>query len=899
MSHEILYTSAPKLLKAGVSGYGTVISTRGISSHLAEKLEGLSGYRWAFEQGDPQARLNPVCFSHVIITVAGQRYHVLSRVSDYGADYSGRSNKIAHHVALSDTELTPGGPAWLLKSTGFCESTWDQQTRVIETGRQPTRSVRSSADYSSWKRATGDAGWAGVLAETALPKERRPVHVIFPLGMDTLSLVEEALNLLPHRERWKVSFSTYYNSLPASIDCLWRFVLDGTPEAANLRRQPHQTIIDLCSKLGLPTGGELIERAREGWQPTLATSSATPTRLPSKDSPGATRPFAPSGPTMARSESSFTQQYRIDADVPDSIAPVYVPPVPSRYQATNTGTQTEASIGYRLPIWGTVIVCLLVAVASGVGGFKLGRQSIVPPKDDDQASTDTNSIREEKVAPAPVLPDSTASNKSPSNKLEADNGKSGQDRSDPTEEASGSLTSTKSEGKAKDDVRAESEVMSTVPKLSEKKDSSKESNGIELQLPSDWSNLSHYYPVSDNVQDFKPFVYGATALLGDSKDFPLKRNAKGEWEVLSSDGESPLAIFRWESNRVELKWQNASNRDDYYIFRKCLIQLEPTSKPVPLSSVSQIPAPSLLEAEADKTVNLAEELNLQALPLITFIGKWRLNNIDSAEFSLDASQDSVSAAALGPDFIELRILDSEKSHIATVKVQMKRQKLPKDKSVLSEVGFQLFAEMPLVAEMPTEGVDKKDEKVWNQRVRDGKSKENEKYTLEKMLADKTRFESGVKNAGLAKEILGERWKEDGTVAKDVKGDSKDDARVKALYESSKAFDKENLYTAIVNLVKNKDSTLSEVNRSILLEGINELENKSNEKLKLANRQIAWRQKMDVLTSLLKANGTLSATIWYECLVENQKTKTVVLAEVTTTSSKGDTSTELKTDDEEQ
>ncbi|MFO1004648.1 MAG: hypothetical protein U0929_01715 [Planctomycetaceae bacterium] len=266
MSHEILYTSAPKLLKAGVSGYGTVISTRGISSHLAEKLEGLSGYRWAFEQGDSKARLNPVCHSHVIITVAGQRYHVLSRVSDYGADYSGRSNK-THHVALSATELTAGGPAWLLKSTGFCESTWDQQTRVIETGRQPTRSVRSSADYSSWKSATGDAGWA---ERQRLRCRKNAVHVIFPLGMDTLSLVEEALNLLPHRERWKVSFSTYYNSLPASIDCLWRFVLDGTPEAANLRRQPHQTVIDLCSKLGLPAGGELIERAREGWQPTLA-----------------------------------------------------------------------------------------------------------------------------------------------------------------------------------------------------------------------------------------------------------------------------------------------------------------------------------------------------------------------------------------------------------------------------------------------------------------------------------------------------------------------------------------------------------------------------------------------------------------------------------------------------
>ncbi len=100
MSQELLYTSAPRGLKPGSSGFCTVASTQGMAAPLASALESLSAYRHVFRPGDPQVHRNPIAYSHVRLNAGGRTYCVLSRVADYGQDYSGRTNKLAHHVAL-------------------------------------------------------------------------------------------------------------------------------------------------------------------------------------------------------------------------------------------------------------------------------------------------------------------------------------------------------------------------------------------------------------------------------------------------------------------------------------------------------------------------------------------------------------------------------------------------------------------------------------------------------------------------------------------------------------------------------------------------------------------------------------------------------------------------------
>ncbi len=267
MTQELFYTSAPRGLRPGSRGFCTVMSTSGMAKNLADRLEAFSGYRHVFAPNDPQALLNPVVFSHLRITVGGKPFHVLSRVSAAGSDYTQRSNKFAHHVVLEPKELVPAGPAALLAAVGFMESAWEGEPRVIDSARQLPTVDAPAAVCDNWRSATGDAGWAGVLAETATKASSQIAAVIFQPGMDTLALVAEALGLLPVPLRWQVTFSTYFTKLPPDVECQWRFVLAGSPEAKAVERSRQALVINLCTPLGRAPDGPWVEAARTGTPP--------------------------------------------------------------------------------------------------------------------------------------------------------------------------------------------------------------------------------------------------------------------------------------------------------------------------------------------------------------------------------------------------------------------------------------------------------------------------------------------------------------------------------------------------------------------------------------------------------------------------------------------------------
>jgi hypothetical protein len=238
-----------------------------MARNLAEKLESMSGYRHAFPLHSPQAHLNPVNYSHLLVRVGGRRYHVLSRIANAGPDYTQRSNILAHHVALDDSELISSGPASVLATPGFCETAWDGPPQILPAGRQPKGIPVPIGDCGSWKAAAGDAGWAGVVAEHVLKNAKQPISVIFPPEIDTFRLLVEVFGLLPQERHWNVTFSTYYTKLPAGFECQLRFILDGTKEAVALRRRPHDAVIDLSSALGSAEGSKLVEVARTGGLP--------------------------------------------------------------------------------------------------------------------------------------------------------------------------------------------------------------------------------------------------------------------------------------------------------------------------------------------------------------------------------------------------------------------------------------------------------------------------------------------------------------------------------------------------------------------------------------------------------------------------------------------------------
>ena len=300
MSQELLYTSAPHGLKPGSRGFCTVLSTQGMPAPLANGLEALSGYRPVFPSSDSRAHLNPVVRSHVILPVAGRSWHVLSRIADYGLDYSQRTNKLAHHVVLDPGELTESGPAHLIGSSAFMRTEWDEEAKLV-----PPKTVKKTPAphigvCRAWKELTGDAGWAGVLAESFLREPERPVFLLYEPGQDLLPLIAESIALLPPERRWDVTFSTYFTGLPQGVNCTWRCLLKGSPEANQSLRFPKALRIDLTGdSIGTASGGYLVEAARDGVparfesqkhsaQPNSPVTAVTENDIPRSNSPAAT-----------------------------------------------------------------------------------------------------------------------------------------------------------------------------------------------------------------------------------------------------------------------------------------------------------------------------------------------------------------------------------------------------------------------------------------------------------------------------------------------------------------------------------------------------------------------------------------------------------------------------------
>ena len=267
--YEIYYTSAPSGLKRGTSGFCTVAATDGIPKPLLERLESLSAYRHHFAQGDGQ--VNPVSFGHYRLAAQGKEYHVLSRVCDSGVDHTHRTNAFAHHLALDKSELLLEGPAALLQTPRLMVAQWDSAVGPLSRASLPGAIETIPGPCTAWQALAGDAGYAGLLLESAIKSPTKPVCILFSPGQDMLPLIAEVLRLVPTPLRWAITFNTYFTSMPSSATCTWRCCLAKTPAAdAALRAASTGGIVlnlaDRAKLPPLPGAGKnpYIESARDG-----------------------------------------------------------------------------------------------------------------------------------------------------------------------------------------------------------------------------------------------------------------------------------------------------------------------------------------------------------------------------------------------------------------------------------------------------------------------------------------------------------------------------------------------------------------------------------------------------------------------------------------------------------
>ena len=102
MIFEVLITSAQRGLRAGRTGFQPVMQTSALRDDILRQLEPFAGYRHIYPQGSGK---NPECYSFRRLRTNIGELFVLIRTVDAGNDYSNRSNKCSHIVAITADEV--------------------------------------------------------------------------------------------------------------------------------------------------------------------------------------------------------------------------------------------------------------------------------------------------------------------------------------------------------------------------------------------------------------------------------------------------------------------------------------------------------------------------------------------------------------------------------------------------------------------------------------------------------------------------------------------------------------------------------------------------------------------------------------------------------------------------
>jgi hypothetical protein len=132
MPHQLIYTSAPRGLQAGRSGYCTVARSRDLRERLILPIEQYSNYTHLVLPGQEATVRNPTIHLYRKHAISGKEYRILSRIVDAGADHTGRSNFVAHHLIFEDGWRGLPSPAVILRYWRGWKERWDGDPTYID-----------------------------------------------------------------------------------------------------------------------------------------------------------------------------------------------------------------------------------------------------------------------------------------------------------------------------------------------------------------------------------------------------------------------------------------------------------------------------------------------------------------------------------------------------------------------------------------------------------------------------------------------------------------------------------------------------------------------------------------------------------------------------------------------
>ncbi|HWB01620.1 MAG TPA: hypothetical protein VG796_01265 [Verrucomicrobiales bacterium] len=249
MAWQLIYTSAPRLLDAGLTGFGTVARHRAIPPLVVKAVERIS--QFARLPGYDPSR---VIFSHRVLTLGGARFHVLSRLRDAGSDYSGRTNHIAHHLIVPAAEIAAVSFAGVTPADALLQmpwlDRWDRPPEWLENSWEITISdyVPLGEVDRSWERATGNAEHRWLLVTGAAAKG---CCLIVPPNHDLLPVFAASQHCQPTAQSWQTGFTTALQPADDLGDYRWMGIAADTPLRAVLESSG-RPVLNLTLPASLP-----------------------------------------------------------------------------------------------------------------------------------------------------------------------------------------------------------------------------------------------------------------------------------------------------------------------------------------------------------------------------------------------------------------------------------------------------------------------------------------------------------------------------------------------------------------------------------------------------------------------------------------------------------------------
>jgi hypothetical protein len=348
MPWQLIYTSAPRGLLSGQSGFCTVARSADLREALVQRLEQISSYHYLRVSQAATANRNPTISAFRLLDLRGAKYYVLTRIQPCGLDFTARTNHLAHHLIFQADELAPlPSPAAILRQWPGWLASWQGEPRWLEEigAAAFASSAKSFLPAQTWARLTGDGGRAAGLLESECV---RGCYLVCPPGSQeqVLEMYCETLQLLNFNGQfplrpWRHTFTAFLQAEDNPNDFQWRACQENTPayQQAVTRSAP---LIPLRS-VRVPANS-LVKLAREEPKP------------PAAPSPPASSPAAPT-PVVSRNKLSLRKTSAPPPVIGSAKVKKIVPVAKSGWRVINFSINSATLVG--LGIFAAVLVVLL------------------------------------------------------------------------------------------------------------------------------------------------------------------------------------------------------------------------------------------------------------------------------------------------------------------------------------------------------------------------------------------------------------------------------------------------------------------------------------------------------------------------------------------------------------